>query len=102
MSRHAPRRRHPKLAILVRRKVLRHHAENGVLLAIEPDAAANDSAVGRKVTLPHAVSKHHNVVVTGLSIARLETASEDWTNSEQRKKIRRGHRAFNPLGTISA
>src|SRR5580658_4853900 len=102
MSRHTPRRRHPKLAILIRRKVQRHHAENGVLLAIQPDAAANDPAIGREVALPHAVPKHHNVIVTGLSIARLKAASEDRIYSEQRKKIRCSHRPPNTLGTISA
>src|ERR1700691_23531 len=101
MSWHPPRRGHPQFAALVGRKVQRHHAENRVRLAIEANAPADNRAIRRKIALPYSVSKHHNMIIAGLSITRFEAASEDWTDSEQRKKAWSRHRACNTFRTIS-
>src|ERR1035438_9621646 len=66
MSGHAPGGGEPKFAVLVGRKVRRHHADNGVLLAIEADGAADNRAIRGKIALPQAIPKRDNVIVTGL------------------------------------
>src|ERR1700733_3556280 len=102
MSWHDPRRRHPQLAVFVRRKVRGHHTNHGVLLAIKLDVAANYRVIRSKIALPQAVAQHHNVIAAGRRVARHESTSENWIHSKQREKTWRRHCALDALGAITS
>ena len=101
MSGDSPWRRQPQLAVLLRRKVRRHHSDNVVRLTIEADVAAYNGPICGKVALPQAVAEYNHVIAAGSRVARLQTAPENRSYSKQRKEAGRGHRAFDQLRTIS-
>src|SRR5208337_146432 len=81
MGRYAPWRGQPQFTVLVRRKVRRHHSDNGILLPVKLDVAAHDRTIGSKGAVPKAIAEYHDVIIPRLCIARLQTATEDRTHS---------------------
>src|SRR5579863_208757 len=65
----------------------RHDADNGELLAVDLDGAAEDGAVAREVSLPCVIAKHKDFAAAFLLVTGKPGAAKQRADAEDLKEI---------------
>src|SRR5262249_17309438 len=65
MWRHIPWRGHPKLAVIIGRKVSRHYSDDGETLPIQNELLSNHVRLTAETSMPKFVSEDGDMIVSG-------------------------------------
>ena len=76
--------RQPELLVGREREALRHHADDGRRLAVDPDALADDVCGAAEVALPDAVADERDLLGARLVVGRGEVAAHHRRDAEDR------------------
>src|SRR5436190_1976643 len=101
MRRYAEWRGHPKLAVIIRRKIFGHDADDRPRLSIENDLPAEDVAVAAETALPQTLAQHANIRAAWLLIGWLQSPAEYRIHREYLKQTRRRHRHAQSLRRVA-
>jgi hypothetical protein len=97
-----PRRRNPDFAVVVRRKIVRHHSDDGELVAIKHQVTSDHVAIGAVTARPKSLAEQRDVGVSRLGIFRAESSPEHWLCPEEQKELGRGHCRANAFRLLAA
>jgi hypothetical protein len=90
--------RHHELDVAHRRhEARRQHANDDVLVAIEPDGSADDAGVAAEAPHPEALGEHDDMVGARALVARLQQASESGPCAKDVEEVARGAESLEPL-----
>ena len=93
--------RNPHLLRFGKTESRRHHANDGVRLAIDFDAPADDARIAVIAALPDFVAEHHDRFGARPVIIFAEGAAEDRLDTESGKQVRRDCRARDKLRILT-
>src|SRR5580704_17451751 len=95
--------RNPKLRATRREpEVCRHHADDGVVLLVEPQSLVRDSRITGKFTLPKGVAENRDVVLSGAMFIREKRSPQQRLCFESGEEIFPGANSSALLGAAAS
>src|SRR5215213_10050296 len=89
------RNRRPERIVSCRKlKASRHHADDGISLAVQVEWLADDAVVTAEPSLPERVTQHYYMARTGLVLRAGECTPELWRDAEQWEEVRGDETSF--------